>query len=123
MCRPARRARPAPLIAAGAWGTAGAAASLVYRTSDMGPVALSFWRCAIGAVLLLAVRPPRPRTGPAAAAVVALGAGPVLIALGARLTMGERLGRTGLTAVAGALAGLGVLVPGSGDATVRPWGY
>ncbi|MFU0243516.1 EamA family transporter, partial [Streptomyces scabiei] len=30
------------LIVAGvAWGTAGAAASLVYRASDMGPVALS----------------------------------------------------------------------------------
>ncbi|MGX4693454.1 DMT family transporter [Streptomyces sp. JNUCC 63] len=146
------------IVAGAAWGTAGAAASLVYRTSDMGPVALSFWRCAVGAVLLLAVRPLRPRgrpaapvplgrrlrraaavgaglavfqtayfaavaaTGLAVATVVTLGAGPVLIALGARLTMGERLGRAGLTAVAGALAGLGVLVLGSGGATVRPWG-
>ncbi|GAA0927679.1 DMT family transporter [Streptomyces thermoalcalitolerans] len=146
------------IVAGAAWGTAGAAASLVYRTSDMGPVALSFWRCAIGSVLLLAVRLLRPRTRPAASAprgsglrratavgaglavfqtayfaavevtglavatVVTLGAGPVLIALGARLTMGERLGRTGLTAVAGALAGLGVLVLGNGGATVRPWG-
>ena len=32
------------IVAGAAWGTAGAAASLVYRTSDMGPVALSFWR-------------------------------------------------------------------------------
>jgi DME family drug/metabolite transporter len=146
------------IVAGAAWGTAGAAASLVYRTSDMGPVALSFWRCAIGVVLLLAVRLLRPRarpavpvplglrlrraaavgaglavfqtayfaavaaTGLAVATVVTLGAGPVLIALGARLTMGERLGRAGLTAVAGALAGLGVLVFGSGGATVRPWG-
>ncbi|MGW2898799.1 DMT family transporter, partial [Streptomyces sp. NPDC001212] len=61
-------------------------------------------------------------TGLAVATVVTLGAGPVLIALGARLTMGERLGRAGLTAVAGALAGLGVLVLGSGGAAVRPWG-
>ncbi|MFI9650296.1 DMT family transporter [Streptomyces sp. NPDC052040] len=147
------------LIVAGvAWGTAGAAASLVYRTSDLGPVALSFWRCAAGLVLLLAVRPLRPRSRPAApgplgpralratatglglavfqtayfaavsatglavATVVTLGAGPVLIALGARLTLGERLGRGGATAVVGALAGLGVLVLGSGEATVRPWG-
>ncbi|WP_405875036.1 MULTISPECIES: DMT family transporter [unclassified Streptomyces] len=147
------------LIVAGvAWGTAGAAASLVYRTSDMGYVALSFWRCAAGLVLLLAARLLRPRvrravreplrrralrvgatgvglavfqtayfaavsaTGLAVATVVTLGAGPVLIALGARLTMGERLGRGGVAAVAGALAGLGVLVLGGGDATVRPSG-
>ena len=50
------------LIVAGvAWGTAGAGAALVYRISDLGPVALSFWRCAVGLVLLLAVRPLRPR--------------------------------------------------------------
>ncbi|MDT0468177.1 DMT family transporter [Streptomyces gibsoniae] len=147
------------LIVAGvAWGTAGAAASLVYRTSDMGPVALSFWRCAAGLVLLLAARLLRPRaraavreplgrralragatglglavfqtayfaavsaTGLAVATVVTLGAGPVLIALGARLTLGEHLGRGGATAVVGALAGLGVLVLGNGGATVRPWG-
>lgn len=147
------------LIVAGvAWGTAGAAASLVYRASDMGPAALSFWRCAAGALLLLAVRMLRPRvraaaplplghrllracatgaalavfqtayfdavaaTGLAVATVVTLGAGPVLIALGARLTLGERLGRAGLTAVAGALAGLAVLVLGGSGATVRPWG-
>lgn len=117
------------IVAGAAWGTAGAAASLVYRTSDIGPVTLSFWRCAIGFVLLLVARLLRPRvrpaepvplgrrllragatgvglavfqtayfaavaaTGLAVATVVTLGAGPVLIALGARLTMGERLGR------------------------------
>ncbi|MFD7405933.1 DMT family transporter [Streptomyces sp. NPDC059866] len=147
------------IVAGAAWGTAGAAASLVYRTSDMGSVALSFWRCAAGLVLLLAARPLHPRTrttpvpeplarkalrigatglglavfqtayfaavsatGLAVATVVTLGAGPVLIALGARLTMGERLGRAGLMAVAGALTGLGVLVLGGGDTAVRPWG-
>ncbi|WP_030418671.1 DMT family transporter [Streptomyces sp. SCSIO 75703] len=147
------------LVVAGvAWGTAGAAASLVYRTSDMGPVSLSFWRCALGLVLLVAARPPRPRrkaavrepsgtrvlragvtgvglavfqtayfaavasTGLAVATVVTLGAGPVLIALGARLTLGERLGRGGTAAVAGALGGLAVLVLGGADTTVRPWG-
>lgn len=146
------------IIAGAAWGTAGAAASLVYRTSDMGPIALSFWRCAVGFVLLLAVRLLRPRTrtaaseprgrkalragatglglavfqtayfaavdatGLAVGTVVTLGAGPVFIALGARLTLGERLGRGGVTAVAGALTGLAVLALGGEGATVRPRG-
>ncbi len=61
-------------------------------------------------------------TGLAVATVVTLGTGPVLIALGARLTLGERLGRGGVCAVAGALAGLAVLVLGDGGATVRPSG-
>ncbi|MFI2352814.1 DMT family transporter [Streptomyces sp. NPDC019443] len=154
------------LIFAGiAWGTAGAAASLVFRVSDLGPLALSFWRCVGGLVLLLgalALRarrtavaggvvagPAEPRrrrllrilgtgigltlfqsayfaavqaTGLAVGTVVTLGAGPVLIAVGARLTMGERLGRGGLVAVTGALAGLFVLVLGGEGGTVRPAG-
>lgn len=132
--------------------------------ADLGPVALSFWRCAGGLALLLAVRV-RPgrrpvlragdpvvreplgrkalrigltglglalfqtayfaavrETGLAVATVVTLGAGPVLIALGARWVLGERLGRGGGAAVAGALTGLGVLVLGGEGATVRPWG-
>ncbi|GHH88264.1 membrane protein [Streptomyces sulfonofaciens] len=145
-------------VAGVAWGTAGAAASLLYRAGDLGPVALSFWRCLGGLVLLLAARclRRRPRaagcepwrskavrivvtglalavfqtayfaaveaTGLAVATVVTLGAGPVLIALGARFTMGELLGRSGTAAVAGALTGLAVLVLGGSHATVRPWG-
>ena len=146
------------IVAGAAWGTAGAAASLVFRVSDMGPVALSFWRCAGGFVLLLLARSLRGRsaveseprrrkilragvtglslavfqtayfasvqaTGLAVATLVTLGAGPVLIALGARLTMGERLGAGGSVAVVGALTGLAVLVLGSGGgAQVRPSG-
>ncbi|MEV3930621.1 EamA family transporter [Streptomyces sp. NPDC049944] len=147
------------LVVAGiAWGTAGAAASLLFRISDLGPLALSFWRCVGGLVLLagaLALRPRRPRTpkeprsrrlvrilgtgigltvfqsayfaaveatGLAVGTVVTLGAGPVLIAVGTRLTMGERLGRGGLLAVAGALTGLAVLVVGGEPAEVRPAG-
>lgn len=152
------------LVVAGvAWGTAGAAASLVYRVSDIGPLSLSFWRCAGGLVLLLGAlalrrartaalpaggtaEPRRRRlirvlgtgvglavfqsayfaaveqTGLAVGTVVTLGAGPVLIAVGARLTMGERLGGSGLAAVVGALAGLVVLVLGGDAATVRPVG-
>ncbi|WP_405446075.1 DMT family transporter [Streptomyces achromogenes] len=150
------------IITGAAWGTAGAAGSLVYRTSDLGPFALSFWRCALGLALLLAGRLLRPRTGGiggtapvrpsrravtrvlatgvalavfqtayfaavastglAVATVVTLGAGPVLIALGARLLLGERLGAGGAAAVAGALAGLAVLTLGGSAATVRPAG-
>ncbi|MFE3767605.1 DMT family transporter [Streptomyces sp. NPDC059104] len=157
------------LVVAGvAWGTAGAAASLLFLASDLGPVALSFWRCAGGLVVLLGVlavrrsvrarRAPRaaaaspvapaPRvpavsligtglmftlfqaayfaavrdTGLAVGTVVTLGAGPVLIALGGRYWMGERLGRGGVAAVLGALAGLAVLVLGSGGGEVRPLG-
>lgn len=61
-------------------------------------------------------------TGLAVGTVVTLGAGPVLIAVGARLTMGERLGRGGLAGVTGALAGLAVLVLGGDGAEVRPLG-
>lgn len=50
------------IIAGAAWGTAGAVAALAYGVSDLGPVALSFWRCASGLVLLAAVRLVRPRT-------------------------------------------------------------
>ncbi|WP_262009337.1 DMT family transporter [Streptomyces sp. FIT100] len=148
------------LVVAGvAWGTAGAAASLVFGVSDLGPLALSFWRCVGGLVLLagaLALRPRRgavmaaesrrrrllrilgtgtgltvfqsayfaavEQTGLAVGTVVTLGAGPVLIAVGARLTMGERLGRGGVAAVAGALTGLVVLVLGGDGGTVRPLG-
>jgi DME family drug/metabolite transporter len=120
------------IVAGTTWGTAGAVASLAYRTSDLGPVALSFWRCTAGLAVLLAVRLVRPRartavseplgrkalrvgasgvglavfqtayfaavrsTGLAVATVVTLGAGPVLIALGARPAMPP--GRTMLPA-------------------------
>ncbi|MBT2452878.1 DMT family transporter [Streptomyces sp. ISL-43] len=154
------------VVAGAAWGTAGAAASLLFLASDLGPLALSFWRCAGGLAVLLAVlavrrlraggaRAEKARaggvrakpsvgsligtgllftlfqsayfaavreTGLAVGTVVTLGAGPVLIALGARHWMGERLGRGGAVAVGGALAGLAVLVLGSGGGEVRPLG-
>ncbi|MEU6444447.1 EamA family transporter [Streptomyces sp. NPDC047046] len=157
--RPVGRGLLSLAVAGLAWGTAGAAAALLYRSSGLGPLALSFWRYVGGLALLLAARAlrpaaPRPRpatrrrgglartlaqglvlavfqstyflavrdTGLAVATVVALGCGPVLIALGARLGFGERLGAGGVLAVAGALAGLAVLVLGGGGATVRPAG-
>ncbi|MFJ7208928.1 DMT family transporter [Streptomyces sp. NPDC098789] len=146
------------VVAGAAWGTAGAAASLLFLASDLGPLALSFWRCAGALLLLLGAlalrRPwagrrhsaPRPsaaslvvtgllftlfqaayfgavrETGLAVGTVVTLGAGPVMIALGARYWMGERLGRGGAAAVCGALAGLVALTLGGGGAEVRPAG-
>ncbi|GHH69968.1 membrane protein [Streptosporangium violaceochromogenes] len=41
-------------IAATAWGTGGAAGALLYRAGGLGPVAVTFWRFAIGAAILLA---------------------------------------------------------------------
>lgn len=141
-----------------AWGTTGAAAELVYRASDLGPTAVSFWRHLGGLVLLLAftaLRPKRTRltevplkqraplligvgigmaifqtayfasvaaTGVAAATLLTLGSGPILTAVGSRLLLGERLGRGGALAVAGAVTGLGVLVLGNGTGVVTPAG-
>jgi DME family drug/metabolite transporter len=59
-------------------------------------------------------------TGVAVATLLTLGSGPVLTAFSARLLLGERIGRGGLLAVAGAVAGLAVLV--GGDGTVDPAG-
>ncbi|MGE7435844.1 MULTISPECIES: DMT family transporter [Kitasatospora] len=61
-------------------------------------------------------------TGLAVATVVTLGAAPVMIAIGARITMGERIGGTGSVAVTGALTGLAVLALGGGSGQVRPDG-
>jgi DME family drug/metabolite transporter len=140
-------------VAAGAtaWGTAGAVAAILFRTSGLGPVAVSFWRFAAGAAILAAAcairrrpRPGRPRwrrlaltgagmavyhtayfgavaeVGVAVATVVTLGAGPVLIAVGARLALAERLGARGVAMVTTALAGLVLLTGGAGSSGLRP---
>ncbi|MFE3327885.1 DMT family transporter [Streptomyces sp. NPDC059176] len=49
-------------VAGVAWGTAGAAASLIFEASDLGPLALSFWRCLGGLVLLAGASVLRRRT-------------------------------------------------------------
>lgn len=54
--------------------------------------------------------------GVAVATVVTLGSGPVLIAIGSRIWMGERLGRAGAVIMATSLTGLVLLVFG-GEAT------
>jgi DME family drug/metabolite transporter len=153
-------------IAGATWGTTGPVAELIYQVGGLGPLAVSFWRCAGGMILLLAARgvrvshgsrhpvetaaaPRRPRrhvlllrigtglglavfqaayfgavqvTGVAVSTVVTLGAGPVLIAIGARLTLREHLGRGGIAAVTAALAGLIVLVLGDKTGAASPLG-
>lgn len=142
-----------------AWGTTGAAVEVIYRTSDLGPMAISFYRFLAGAVLLLPVwvlrrsrqvpRVTQPAgrrvlllvgigvglavfqtayfgavrdTGLAVGTIVTLGAAPVFTAVGGRLFLGERIGRAGLLAVAGALAGLAVLVLGNQPGVVHTAG-
>ncbi|MGW0942541.1 DMT family transporter [Streptomyces sp. NPDC002623] len=145
-------------LAATSWGSAGAAAALLYRTSGLSPVAVSCWRFAIGALLLLAGRAflapavgkgrARPialmatgvlmavfQTGYLAAVAfaglsvgtaVALGAGPVFTALGARLVFGERVGRRGALTILLALCGLALLAFGTdarAGGTEPLWGF
>jgi drug/metabolite transporter, DME family len=146
-------------VAGTAWGTTGAAVEIVYRSSDFGPMAVSFWRFLSGMALLLvarAFRParrssPTPRrlrrrvllfagtgvglavfqtayfgavqdTGLAVGTIVTLGAAPMFTAAGGRLFLDERVGRGGVLAVGGALAGLAVLVLGDQQGVVRPLG-
>jgi DME family drug/metabolite transporter len=143
-------------IAATAWGTGGAVAAILYDTSGLGPVAVSWWRFVGGVVLLAAGRrwfgPGRvlrfPRAswrpvavigcglalsqtayfvavqvaGLAVATVVTIGAGPVLVAVGARLARVERLDVTRLAAALVAIAGLALLVGVGGSGTGLPDG-
>ncbi len=60
------------LVMAGvAWGTTGAAVGLVYRISDFGPMAVSFWRFVSGLFVLVLARAVRPPRSVNAARVVA----------------------------------------------------
>ncbi|MFE3454346.1 DMT family transporter [Nonomuraea sp. NPDC059194] len=118
-------------VAAAAWGTGGAAGSLLFQSAGLGPVGVSLWRYLLGAVFLLTLVRRRPRldsrillvgvgmavyqtayfgaislSGVAVATVVTMGATPVFTALGGRLFLGERLDRVGAVCVSAALAGL-----------------
>jgi DME family drug/metabolite transporter len=136
-------------VAATAWGTGGAVAAVLYRTSGLGPVAVSFWRLAFGIAVLaglhlavgercgarwrdalvlgvgLAVYQTAyygsiAYAGLAVGTVVTLGASPVMIALAARWLLGEALTAGRVGAVAVALAGLVLLVGGGGGAGSAP---
>lgn len=136
-------------VAATAWGTGGAVAAVLYRTSGLGPVAVSFWRLVLGIAALVGLHlvvgerfGARRRdalvlgaglavyqtayygsiayAGLAVGTVVTLGASPVVIALAARWVLGEALTAARLGAVAVALAGLALLVGGGGPAGAAP---
>jgi DME family drug/metabolite transporter len=67
--RPVGRGLAYLAIAGTTWGTTGAAVDVVYRSSDLGPIAVSFWRYVSALMLLFAAqlvhrtRIPKPRTG------------------------------------------------------------
>lgn len=136
-------------VAATAWGTGGAVAAVLYRTSGLGPVAVSFWRLVLGIAVLaglhlavgerlgarwrdalvlgagLAVYQTAyygsiAYAGLAVGTVVTLGACPVVIALAARWVLGEALTAGRLAAVAVGLLGLVLLVGGGGQAGAAP---
>jgi DME family drug/metabolite transporter len=128
------------VVAAVAWGTGGAVASLLYQESGLGPVAVSWWRFVVGAVLLvffvrlrdLRVRPRLlllglgmavsqtayfaavGRSGVAVATVITLGVSPLLVAIGERLLLAEGISpRQGLVLLL-AIGGLCLLVLADG---------
>jgi drug/metabolite transporter, DME family len=130
-------------FAAVCWGIGGAVAAVLYRTSGLGPMAVSFWRlaCGIGLLLVVAiVSGERHRikwrdalvlgaglavyqtayygsiayAGLAIGTVVTLGSGPVLISLAAWRVLGERISWRAGCAITVAVAGL-LLLAGDGD--------
>lgn len=135
----ARRGALYVSVAATAWGTGGAAGSLLFDLSGLGPVGVSLWRYLLGAAFLLVLtRTGRPfvsrpsgrvlligagmavyqtayfaaiaHSGVAVATVVTMGATPIVTALGSRFLLRERLGRVALVALTAALAGLALLM-------------
>ncbi|GAA0710543.1 EamA family transporter [Dactylosporangium roseum] len=140
-------------FAAASWGVGGFVAAILYRHSDLGPIAVTFWRYLGGLALLAALRPLRKPEGErgwragrrwmvvnglgmalyqttyyvaidlagvAVATVVTLGSGPILITIGARLFLGERLGRAGLATIGVSLVGLVLLVTQGGGTGRHP---
>ncbi|NUT43318.1 MAG: EamA family transporter [Thermoactinospora sp.] len=133
----ARRGAVYVSVAATAWGTGGAAGSLLFESGHLGPVGVSLWRYLLGAAFLLALarRPYGGRrltwrvqpvglgmavyqtayfaaiatSGVAVATVVTMGATPIFTALGGRFLLREPLGAAARAALAAALTGLVLL--------------
>ena len=132
-------------FAATTWGVGGFVAAVLYRTSGLGPVTVSFWRFVGGLALLAALRPflggpwraglrrvlltgagfavyqtayyaAIPHAGLAVATVVTLGTGPVLIALGSWLLLREHLSARSAMLILVSLVGLILLVRPSDSA-------
>jgi DME family drug/metabolite transporter len=137
-------------FAATSWGVGGFVAAVLFTSSGLGPVAVSFWRFVGGLALLAMLRPFRgspwraglrrvlvtgfgfaiyqtayyaaiPYAGLALATVVTLGTGPILIAVGSWLFLRERLGLLCASLILVSLVGLVLLVHPSGP-SVSPTG-
>ena len=144
------------VVAAIAWGTGGAVASLLYQESGLGPVAVTWWRFAIGAAMLAAFArvfgcrasaganpgsAPKAATGRlvllglgmaisqtayfaavgrcgvAVATVITLGVSPLLVAIGERLLLAERISNLQGVVLVLAIGGLCLLaLDGGADA-------
>jgi DME family drug/metabolite transporter len=136
-------------VAATTWGVGGFVAAILFKSSGLGPVSVSFWRFVGGVALLGALRPflggpwraglrrvlltgagfaiyqtayyaAIPYAGLAVATVVTLGTGPILIALGSWLFLRERLGLPGAALILLSLVGLILLVRPSDTAVSVP---
>lgn len=129
------------VVAAVAWGTGGAVASLLYQESGLGPVAVSWWRFVIGAAMLAVFIRPRDlrgqpralllglgmaisqtayfaavgRSGVAVATVITLGVSPLLVAIGERMLLAERITRWQGATLLLAIGGLGLLTLAGSD--------
>ncbi len=140
-------------VAAIAWGTSGVAGAFLQDTGELSPVTVSFWRFALGGVLLFTARrlgglpTDRPHwgtvaivgpamavcqaayfaaiaeAGVAVATLITMGTVPVLVALGGRLFLREPLSRAALQSVGLALVGLALLLGGRGELTPVGAGY
>lgn len=137
------------VTAAVAWGAGGVIASVLYRTSGIGPLAISFWRAAFAVAVLFGVQLARrqpvfafgkvmaiigigvaiyqaayylsiAQAGVAVGTVATLGMCPVLVALGARMFLAERLRFSAAAAIAVAVLGLVLLASGPGEVGPNP---
>jgi DME family drug/metabolite transporter len=133
-----RRATGYVVTAAAAWGTGGAAGSLLFAVG-FDALDVTLWRFVLGAAFLLPLLGPASgavwrlsphvlvvgagmavyqtayfaaiaHSGVAVATVITMGATPVFAALGGRLFLGERLGGSGLACLLTALTGLALLM-------------
>ncbi|WP_064741919.1 DMT family transporter [Hamadaea tsunoensis] len=137
-------------VAAVAWGVGGIVAAVLYKSSGLGPLAVSFWRAAFGVVVLAGVQAVRRKpmamkldwptivvglgvgvyqsayygaiaqAGVSVGTVATLGACPVMVALGSSVFLRERLRTRTGVAIGVAVAGLVLLVGRPGAVGPHP---
>ncbi|NUR28010.1 MAG: EamA family transporter [Catenulispora sp.] len=137
-------------VAAVAWGVGGIVAAVLYKSSGLGPLAVSFWRAAFGVAVLAGVQAVRRKpltmrfgwpmivvglgvgvyqsayygaiaqAGVSIGTVATLGACPVMVALGGSVFLRERLRARTAVAIGVAVAGLVLLVGRPGAVGPHP---